>query len=163
MMTTLRVIDIVDGTTVDGPGLRTSIYFAGCCHHCPGCQNPQSWDIMAGKEMGINEIMAHIEENDFDVTFSGGDPLFQIDAIIELAKAISQSGKHIWCYTGYQYEQVANDNKMKQLLPYIDVLVDGEFIQELRDIGLLFKGSSNQRLVDIRHSNTNNIVIWERE
>lgn len=148
-MTKLRVIDIVDGTSVDGPGLRTAIYFAGCPHHCFNCHNPQSWDPVAGYDMTINEILEHIIENDFDVTFSGGDPLMQVDALIELAKRIKSIGKNIWCYTGYTFEEVELSEKFKKLLPYVDVIVDGHFINELRDISLRFRGSSNQRLIDV--------------
>ncbi len=74
---TLRILDIVPGTSVDGPGLRTSIYFAGCSHCCAGCHNPQSWDMNGGEEMAIDEIIAIVEENGFNVTFSGGDPIYQ--------------------------------------------------------------------------------------
>ncbi len=91
--TTLRVIDIIDGTSVDGPGLRTSIYFAGCDHHCPGCHNPSTWDFRAGRDMSVGEIVEHIVENDFNVTFSGGDPLYQYEALTILARAIKAAGK----------------------------------------------------------------------
>ncbi len=103
----LRVLDIVGGTSVDGPGLRTSIYFAGCSHHCPGCHNPQSWDAAGGVEMSIDEIMAVIDENDFNVTFSGGDPLLQAEGVGELARRLKADGRTVWCYTGYTYEEVA--------------------------------------------------------
>lgn len=160
-MTYLRVIDIIAGTTVDGPGLRTSIYFAGCNHHCLGCHNPQSWDINSGTLMSVDEIMKIIIENDFNVTFSGGDPFLQVDGLSQLAKIIAAEGKNIWCYTGYLYEEIAISSQFRQLLPYIDVLVDGKFINELKDTNLIFRGSSNQRLIDVRKSlNENRIVIW---
>lgn len=148
-MTTLRVIDIVDGTSVDGPGLRTTIYFAGCPHHCFNCHNPQTWDPAAGYDMTVDEIINHIIENDFDVTFSGGDPLMQINALVELAIKIKLIGKNIWCYTGYTFEEVTSSAEFKKILPYVDVIVDGHFINDLRDISLRFRGSSNQRLVDV--------------
>ncbi|MDE5752887.1 MAG: radical SAM protein, partial [Duncaniella sp.] len=100
----MRVIDIVPGTTVDGPGLRTAIYFAGCRHRCPGCHNPQSWSEEAGREMEIDDILAVVDENGFDVTFSGGDPMFQAEELYKLARRIKESGRNIWCYTGYLYE-----------------------------------------------------------
>lgn len=159
----LRVIDIIAGTTVDGPGLRTSIYFAGCNHHCPGCHNPQSWDINSGTLMSIDEIMAIIIENDFNVTFSGGDPFLQVEEISQLAKMIAAIGKNIWCYTGYLYEEIKISPKLSQLLSYIDVLVDGRFMNELKDTNLIFRGSSNQRLIDVRKSlYENKIIIWSR-
>ncbi len=162
-MTKLRVFDIVDGTTVDGPGLRTSIYFAGCRHRCPGCHNPQTWDMAGGRQMGIDEIIDRVRENDFNVTFTGGDPLYQIDGIVELAKAVRRLGKRIWCYTGFEYEQIVNDGKMRELLEYVEVIVDGEFVRGLRDISLLFRGSSNQRLVDVKKSTAETVAIWKRE
>lgn len=151
-MPTLKVIDIVDGTSVDGPGLRTSIYFAGCPHHCPGCHNQQSWNYDCGYDMPIDDIMKHIIENDFNVTFSGGDPLAQIDNLIELAQRIKEKKKNIWCYTGYKYEEIIADNSLSRILPHIDVLVDGRYINALRDTNLLFCGSSNQRLIDVQQS-----------
>ncbi len=160
-MTTLQVIDIVDGTSVDGPGLRTSIYFAGCPHHCFGCHNPHTWDYNAGQEMTIDKIMERIIENDFNVTFSGGDPLAQIDSLIILAKKIKDIGKTIWCYTGYRYEDVISNKSLSKILPYIDVIVDGKFIIKLKEPGLLFRGSSNQRLIDVKQSTTDTPVLWK--
>lgn len=157
----LRVLDIIAGTSVDGPGLRTSIYFAGCNHHCPLCHNPQSWDSNNGKEMSIDEIVDIIKAEDFDVTFSGGDPLLQTESLLHLAYAIKKLGKTIWCYTGYTYEEILASPTLSSILPYIDVLVDGKFINTLRDISLRFRGSSNQRLIDISKSTSSNIVLWE--
>ena len=146
-MTTLRVIDIVAGTSVDGPGLRTSIYFAGCTHHCPGCHNPQSWDPAAGHDMTIDQIVAIVEDNGFNVTFSGGDPLFQLDAVTALAQRLAALGYKIWCYTGYTIEQLLQRPECRPLLQTVEVIVDGPFVESLRDISLRFRGSSNQRLI----------------
>lgn len=151
-MLKLRVLDIVGGTSVDGPGLRTSIYFAGCTHHCPGCHNPQSWDPAGGREMSVEEIMDVVRENDFNVTFSGGDPLLQVEALVPLAKAVKAEGYTIWCYTGYLYERVRDDARMSAILPYLDALVDGPFVESLRDTSLLFRGSSNQRIIELKHT-----------
>lgn len=156
----LRVLDIVGGTSVDGPGLRTSIYFAGCSHHCPGCHNPQSWDAAGGVEMSIDEIMAVIDENDFNVTFSGGDPLLQAEGVGELARRLKADGRTVWCYTGYAYEEVAAEPRFADLLKNIDVLVDGRFVEALRDVTLRFRGSSNQRLVDVAASTPGAVVEW---
>lgn len=148
MTHTLRVLDIVAGTSVDGPGLRTSVYFAGCHHHCPGCHNPQSWDPAGGTEMTVDQIMAEIVENDFNVTFSGGDPLYQDpQALLELAKAVRAAGYTIWCYTGFRYEDIQNNPRYTALLPLFETVVDGPFVEALRDTSLLFRGSSNQRLI----------------
>lgn len=142
----MRVLDIIEGTAVDGPGLRTSIYFAGCTHRCPGCHNPQSWDRRGGTEMSVADILAVVEEASFDVTFSGGDPLLQIDSLIELARKIKALGLNIWCYTGFTYEHIETDPRLRPLLSVIDALVDGPFDRERKDPGLRFRGSSNQRI-----------------
>lgn len=146
----LRVVDIVDGTSVDGPGLRTSIYFAGCDHRCPGCHNPSTWDFNAGKDMTVDELMRHITDNDFNVTFSGGDPLYQLEPLTALARAVKEAGKTIWCYTGFVYEELLADPRYAELLSLIDVLVDGPFILALRDTDLHFRGSSNQRIIPLK-------------
>ena len=132
-------------------GLRTSIYCAGCAHHCPGCHNPQSWDFNAGREATVDELLAVIKEDKFcNVTFSGGDPLYQVEAFTELARRIKEeTGKNIWCYTGFTYEEILADSRLSMILPYIDTLVEGPFIQELRDPDLHFRGSSNQRIIHI--------------
>ena len=158
----LRVIDIVGGTSVDGPGLRTSVYFAGCNHHCPGCHNPQSWDFEGGEAMSVIRIKEIIDDCDFNVTFSGGDPLMQpINEMVELARLLKADGRTIWCYTGYSYEYVASCSEYKELLACIDVLVDGPFVESLRDISLRFRGSSNQRLVDVARSTPDCVVEWK--
>lgn len=162
MMDTLRVIDIIDGTSVDGPGLRTSIYFAGCAHQCPGCHNKTTWDFNSGKEMTIGQLMEHIDDNRMNVTFSGGDPLYQIEALTKLARSVKESGKTIWCYTGFTYEKLAENQKYHELFELIDVLVDGPFVESLRDTDLLFRGSSNQRLIDVRNSTPEKIALWHR-
>lgn len=149
-MMTLRVIDIIDGTSVDGPGLRTSIYFAGCNHRCPGCHNPSTWDFNAGYDMTIDQLIERIVDNDFNVTFSGGDPLYQLKPLTELARRIKSVGKTIWCYTGFIYEDLLVNEKYAELLSMIDVLVDGPYIQDLRDTDLRFRGSSNQRIIEMK-------------
>ena len=149
----LRVLDIVRGTTVDGPGFRTSIYLAGCRHACPGCHNPESWSFDGGEEMTVAQIMDVVREEDFDVTFSGGDPMFQPEGFTKLAQAIKEkSRKNIWCYTGYKFERLRHDRRQAELLQYIDVLVDGPYVESLRDRDALFRGSRNQRLIDVQAS-----------
>lgn len=155
----MRVVDIVPGTTVDGPGLRTSIYFAGCEHRCQGCHNPQTHDPLGGREMSLEEILKVVDYNGFDVTFSGGDPLYQIDELCRLAEMLKGRGYGIWCYTGYNYEHVAADPRLSRILTYLDVLVDGPFIEAERDVTLRFRGSRNQRLIDIPNSTPGNITL----
>jgi anaerobic ribonucleoside-triphosphate reductase activating protein len=151
---------------VDGPGFRTSVYCAGCPNHCPGCQNPQSWDIAHGHPMSTDEIMQVIEADPYaDVTFSGGDPMFQPEGFAELATAIRErTDKTIWCFTGFTYETLLTNPKQRRLLELLDVLVDGPFVQSLRDPDLLFRGSSNQRLIDVKRSlKEKKVVLWEQK
>ena len=150
----IRVLDIIEDTMVDVTGLRTSIYCAGCAHHCPGCHNPQSWDFGGGRMMSTDEIMDVIKADPFaDVTFSGGDPMYQADGFAELAEAIKrETDKTIWCYTGFTFEELLADVTKHKLLNMIDVLVDGPFIQSLRNPDLPFRGSSNQRIIDVQKS-----------
>lgn len=150
----LSILDIVEDTTVDGPGFRTAIYAAGCPNACPGCHNPESWDIRRGTWMRTEEILSRVLADEFaNVTFSGGDPMFQAEGFAELAAAIrAQSRKTIWCYTGFLFENLRKQPAQAALLRQVDVLVDGPFVQALRDEDLLFRGSSNQRLIDVPRS-----------
>ena len=159
----IRVLNIIEDTMVDGPGFRTSIYCAGCKHACPGCHNPQSWDMNRGHEMTTDEIMAVIEADPYaNVTFSGGDPMYQPEGFTELARAIHQrTNKDIWCYTGFTYESLIGEPQ-RALLEQIDVLVDGPFVERLRDDDLVFRGSSNQRLIDVQRSlNEGHVVLFQ--
>ena len=160
----LAILRIVEDTMVDGPGMRTAIYAAGCTHHCPGCHNPQSWDMRAGEEMTTEDILRTILADPFaDVTFTGGDPMIQPEGFTELARVIRErSRKTIWCYTGYTYEALLTMPAQRELMQHIDVLVDGPFVQSLRDEQLRFRGSSNQRLIDVQRSlNAGTVVLWE--
>lgn len=149
MPDTLQVLDIIPGTIVDGPGLRTSIYFAGCTHACPGCHNPQSHDPEGGTVMTVEQLLEVVEREGFNVTFSGGDPMLQARALLPLAQGIHALGLNIWCYTGYTFEQLQRIPAAAALLPYIDTLVDGPFIQTLAEPTLPFRGSSNQRIIKL--------------
>lgn len=160
----LAILRIVEDTMVDGPGMRTAIYAAGCTHHCPGCHNPQSWDIRAGEKMTTEDILRPILADPFaDVTFTGGDPMMQPEGFTELARAIRErSRKTIWCYTGYTYEALLTMPAQRELMQHINVLVDGPFVQSLRDEQLRFRGSSNQRLIDVQRSlNAGEVILWE--
>lgn len=147
--TTFQVMQIIRGTTVDGPGFRTSIYLAGCPHHCPGCHNPSTWDQHAGTTMTLREILDIVREEDFDVTLSGGDPLMHPGHTAILAREIKALGKNIWLYTGYTIEEIRASERLSAPLPWIDTIVEGPFIESLRDTDLLFRGSSNQRIITL--------------
>lgn len=148
----IAILDIIEQTMADGPGLRISIYCAGCPHHCKGCHNPNSWDIGNGRIVSVDEIMKVILADEFsNVTFTGGDPLFQVEAFTSLAKRIkTETKKTIWCWTGYLYEDILEDKRLSMILPYIDVLVDGPFIESQKDTTLYFRGSSNQRVIYLK-------------
>lgn len=156
----LRVLDISEGTSVDGPGLRTSIYFAGCNHRCEGCHNPQSWDFSAGTPMTDDEIVEVVERNGFNVTFTGGDPMYLAAELLPLARRLKQLGYNIWCYTGFLFEELIDDPERRALLEQIDVVVDGPFSLAQRDISLRFRGSSNQRLIAVEPSLAGDLTLW---
>lgn len=160
-MSKLSILEIIEDTTVDGPGFRTSVYAAGCPNACPGCHNPQSWDIANGRLRTTQEILDIILADPFaDVTFTGGDPMFQPIEFAELAKAIREHcDKNIWCYTGFLFENILRNDAQRTLLELVDVLVDGPFVQSLRDESLLFRGSSNQRLIDVKRSMEEGTVV----
>ena len=132
---------------MDGPGFRTSIYFAGCRHACPGCHNPQSWDFDGGTEMDLDDIMEIVRDEDFDVTLSGGDPLYQPEVVGELARRIRETGHTVWVYTGFTWEQIQESPRLRNALNDVEAIVEGPFIETLRDTDLRFRGSSNQRII----------------
>lgn len=147
----IRVLQVVEETTVDGPGFRNSVYCAGCLHACPGCHNPQSWSMSGGEPYTVDELAEQLLADPFaDVTFTGGDPLYQAEAFGELARRIKAgSTKTIWVYTGFLWEELVNEEKYANLLRHIDVLVDGPFIAARRNENLHFRGSDNQRIIDV--------------
>lgn len=161
---TISVIDIKEYTMVDGPGFRTSIYCAGCHHHCPGCHNPSTWSFDHGKLMEVDELFSIINSDELtNVTFTGGDPMYQASGFAELASRIkSETDKTIWCYTGFTFEQCLQDDEMRRLLSLIDVLVDGPFEEGLRNTDLPFRGSSNQRIIDVQESiKADKVVLYD--
>lgn len=149
----MKVMNIIHDSVVDGEGLRTVVFFAGCPHRCFGCHNPKSWNICNGTEMTVEEIVKEIESNPLtDVTFSGGDPFFQAAEVKKVAQAVKGLKKNLWMYTGYTLEEIqsSQNNDMIELLHYGDVLVDGRFEIEKKDLTLPFRGSSNQRIIRLK-------------
>ena len=144
-------------SVVDGIGFRYVIFCSGCPHRCNGCHNKHLWELESGNEVSVEELFENIKNlpDHVNITFSGGEPFFQAKAFSNLAKKIKENtNKTIWCYTGFRYEDLIESNKEEfiELLKNIDVLVDGPFILEQRDITLPFRGSSNQRIIDVRKS-----------
>lgn len=136
----------------DGPGLRDSVYVAGCSHMCRGCHNPESWDFSGGEYFSPAELAKILLKNQYtDITFSGGDPIYQIEDLIECCKYIKEnSNKNIWVYTGFTYEELENIEGFDELKQYIDTVVVGPYIEELRDINLKYMGSSNQKIINMQ-------------
>ena len=150
----LKIADIIDDSVVDGEGYRLAVFTQGCQHNCPECHNPQSHDMNAGRWVEIEDILKIIKDNPLlsGVTFSGGEPFLQPKPLTMLAKKIHELNLNIWCYTGFTYEELCmkNNKDVDDLLENIDILVDGKFIVEQRDLSLLYRGSSNQRIIDLK-------------
>jgi anaerobic ribonucleoside-triphosphate reductase activating protein len=158
----IRILDIKYGTSVDGIGLRTSLYTAGCEHHCLGCHNPQSWSEDGGQSVTVEELFREIVEADMNVTFTGGDPMLHPEGFIELARMIKQrTDKTIWCYTGYLFEDLLKHPLRRELVELCDVIVDGRYVEAERDLSLHFRGSRNQRIIDVAKSLSGEICLLE--
>jgi anaerobic ribonucleoside-triphosphate reductase activating protein len=154
----------------NGPGVRVSLFVSGCRHHCRGCFNPETWDFNYGKPFTgeVLDKLLRACNHDFieGLSVLGGEPFEPENQpdVLRVMKKFKElyPNKTIWCYTGFTYEQILRDEKMSNLLKYLDVLVDGEFVQELHDPDLLFRGSSNQRLIDVQASLRKGKVVLDR-
>lgn len=160
----MRYHNITKDDMLNGDGLRVVLWVAGCTHKCKNCQNPETWDINGGipfdKEAKEELFEALNQDHISGITFSGGDPLHPAhrDEVLELAKEIKEKfpNKTAWLYTGFLWEEISENPKIK----YLDVLVDGEFMEDLKDVNLPWVGSSNQRIIDVQKTlDTNRICI----
>ena len=156
-MSTIRVAGYKKHSFVDGPGVRFTVFTQGCPHACPKCQNPETWDMTGGDLMKVSTIVQKIAGANYldGVTLSGGDPVWQAESCYEIARASHKLGLNVWLYSGYTWEQIMDGlagEAAKKLLQEVDVLVDGRFIAQRRDSTLPFRGSSNQRIIDVRAS-----------
>ncbi len=168
MSNTLRIAGVVRESVVDGNGIRFVIFTQGCPHNCVGCHNPESHDAKGGYDCEIEKIMVEIKKNPLlsGVTFSGGEPLLQIPVLSELAKKVRAENLGLIIYTGYRFEELLkraeSEDDLMELLAHTDVLIDGKFELENKDLTLKFRGSSNQRCIDVQESlRQNSIVLHE--
>lgn len=163
----MRIVRIDENNQVNGDGLRCVIWFAGCNHKCPGCHNPETWSFTSGHKMDFKDMVTITDqlqrEEISGITLSGGDPLYQADDLVLFLKQIKQQfpDKDVWCYTGFEYEDIAQ----LECLKYIDVLIDGPYEQALNPGPgkVLWRGSTNQRIVDVQKSLEENKVVIYKE
>lgn len=173
----MNYADIKRIDVANGPGVRVSLFVSGCTHHCKECFNPETWDFSYGSffgEKAMNQIIEYLKPDYIKgFTLLGGDPMEKTnqEALMPLLEKVKKEypDKSIWCYTGYDFEKDIKENMMKnwevtpKFMSYIDVLVDGEFKNELKDLTLAFKGSSNQRIIMVKESfDRGEIVLWKQ-
>jgi len=150
----IRIAGIVPESIVDGPGFRYTVFTQGCFHDCPGCHNPDTHDPNGGREMSVAQIVAQMGKIQLidGLTLSGGEPFLQVEPCLELAKAAHALGLNVWAYSGYTFEELVADSEKSRLLAECDVLVDGPFILAQRTLEKRFRGSKNQRVIDVKRS-----------
>ena len=149
--TFLRVAGVIEESIVDGPGIRFVLFLQGCRLHCPGCQNPQTWDFDGGTLVPAAEVLGRIKANPLvrGVTFSGGEPFEQAAAVLPLAEELKAQGYHLMAFTGYTLEQLVQKPECRAFLEKLDLLVDGPYIEAQKSLDLRFRGSKNQRILNI--------------
>jgi len=154
----IRVSGFTRESVVDGPGIRAVIYAQGCPHHCPHCHNPSTWDPEGGYELDVGDIVRLVKDTGLlrGITLSGGEPFLQAGPFAELAARIKELGLDVVTYTGYTFEELLemsrSDSSVARLLNLTDILIDGPYRHEERDWSLAFRGSRNQRVIDVRKS-----------
>ena len=151
----LNLSGIVGDSIVDGPGIRTTIFCQGCPHHCPGCHNPETWDFGCGTDVPVEDLVDIVRSNPLcrGVTFSGGEPFAQAAGFAKLARLLKEKGYEVASYSGYAFEELLSGSEdQKDLLSAIDVLIDGPFLLAERTLEAPFRGSRNQRILDVKKS-----------
>ena len=162
---TIRIAGVVRESIVDGPGIRFVVFCQGCPHLCPGCHNPVTHDFDGGYSCEIEKILNAIDQNPLldGVTFSGGEPACQPKGFLTLAKAVKERNLNIIMYSGYTFEELSqmaqNEPALAELLTLIDFLIDGRYEEEKRDLTLAFRGSKNQRIIDMNQTRETNTLI----
>ncbi len=146
--------DLQPDSIVDGSGIRTVIWTQGCSHNCPGCHNPGTHDFKGGFSVSVDEVCQALDtlKNQDGITLSGGDPMFQAKQCLSIAKHAKEIGLNVWCFTGFLFEDLIKTKEQKDLLKYIDVLVDGKFDMNEFSLNLQYRGSRNQRIIDVKKS-----------
>ncbi|PKM60524.1 MAG: anaerobic ribonucleoside-triphosphate reductase activating protein [Firmicutes bacterium HGW-Firmicutes-4] len=157
----VRIAGVVKESIVDGPGIRFVVFAQGCPHHCQGCHNPATHDFNGGKLVAIETIIDEMQKNPLldGITLSGGEPFEQPEAFCELARRSQALGYHVMAYTGYSYETLLAKKDQRQLLAHTDLLVDGKFEMAKKSLMLKFRGSQNQRIIDVKRSRHHNQII----
>lgn len=163
----MRIANVMSDSIVDGPGLRFTVFTQGCRHNCPGCHNPETHAFDGGREVTVAELTEKLLSNPLTagLTLSGGDPMEQAEECAALAAAAHEHGLDVWTYTGYTYEQLTAqaDPARLALLEHTDVLVDGPFLMAEKSYDVLFRGSRNQRLIDLNATRrTGTLTLWQR-
>ena len=151
----LNLSNLITDSIVDGPGIRATVFCQGCPHHCEGCHNPQTWPFTGGTEMPVERIFDIIRKNPLcrGVTFSGGEPFAQAEGYAKLGRLLKEAGYEVAAYTGYTFEQLLEGTQaQRELLQTVDILIDGPFVLSERSLELSFRGSRNQRILDVAKS-----------
>jgi anaerobic ribonucleoside-triphosphate reductase activating protein len=158
----VRISNRISDTITDGPGLRYAVYVQGCNLDCAGCHNPQTHDANGGYDMAVSDIVSEISANPLldGLTISGGEPFLQVKPLTELARSVRTMGLNVWVYSGYTYEQILDDTAKRPLLEQTDVLVDGPFELSQRSLNLLWRGSANQRVLDVKACLSEGKPVW---
>ena len=151
----LELSGIVSDSIVDGPGIRTCIFSQGCPHHCEGCHNPETWEFGCGTRIPVEDVVQIVKSNPLcrGVTFSGGEPFAQPEGFAKLARLLKAEGYEVASYSGFTFEALLKGSAaQKSLLSAIDILIDGPFLQEQKSLEIAFRGSKNQRILDVKQS-----------
>lgn len=163
----IKIASVIDDSIVDGPGIRMTVFFQGCSHECEGCFNKETWDFNGGHYCDVEDIYKAAMNNPLldGITLSGGDPIYQVKGALELVKLFENTPLNIFVYTGFTFEELLeiskNNEDLQAFLEKIDYLVDGKFDITKKDISLRFRGSSNQRIINVKQSLKENKIICE--
>lgn len=159
----MQIAGILKNSVVNGEGIRDVVFVQGCPHHCKGCHNPHTWNPEGGERMDTVEVLKELKDSPNNVTISGGEPLMQYDSVRVLVNELKWlQGKSIWLYTGYRFEELDNEIWYWLMVNGVDVVVDGRFEEDKKDLTLQFRGSSNQRLIDLKKTlDEGQVVLWE--